>query len=199
MEATPCLCLGEGAGPLLLPRWCKAGAAGIPGSWIQPAVPGYPIAVTMVPYHIAQHGHDGFTPPYNNPPGYQNHRAELRVDREAHVVPLRVCLDTCVGTYRDKSREIYCVCTHRDTCRKIYCICTYRDKYRGIYCIHTYRDKYRGLYIAMGTCTRVHGEYAHPQAEMGRIARLPSTIPPVLLLNKAQTPRGELKMEPKFP
>lgn len=154
MEATPCLCLGEGAGPLLLPRWCKTAAAGVPGSRIQPAVPGYPIAVTMVPYHIAQHGHDGFTPPDNNPPGCQNHRAGLWVDREVHVIPLHVCLDICVRTYRDKYREIYF-------------ICTYRDKCRGIYCVRTYRDKYRGLYIAMSTCTRVHGEYARPQAEMG--------------------------------
>lgn len=120
MEATPCLCLGEGAGPLSLPRWCKAGAAGVPGSRIRPAVPGYPIAVTTVPYHLAQHGHHCFTPPDNNPPGCQNHRAELRVDREAHVIPLRVCLDICVRTYRGKYRQIYC-------------IRTYRDKYRGIY------------------------------------------------------------------
>lgn len=106
MEATPCLCLGEGAGPLLLPRWCKTAAAGVPGSRIQPAVPGYPIAVTMVPYHIAQHGHDGFTPPDNNPPGCQNHRAGLWVDREAHVIPLRVWIYVYVHTETNIGRYI---------------------------------------------------------------------------------------------
>lgn len=98
-------------------RWQRIWPVGVPGSRIHPAVPGYNITVTIVSYRIAKHSHVCFTPPDNNHPGCKNHRAELRMRREMHMISLSTYVCMCI--YRDRDIWIYiatstCTCMHRE-------------------------------------------------------------------------------------
>lgn len=68
-------------------------------------MPGYNITVTIVSYRMAKHSHVCFTPPDNNHPGRKNHRTELPMNREMHMISLSPHMYVCV--YIDRDIRIY--------------------------------------------------------------------------------------------